>query len=93
MSGWPLLWDRVRRWSERPEFPTIVDILSRTALVSSVRDAARMKAHCDLYLRPDVDRFGMNDFAAIDALVDAGYRAADTGLAQWAASAERSEHV
>ena len=83
MSGWPLLWDRVRRSSGPSSFPTIVDILSRTALVGSVRDATRMQSHCDLYLRPDVDRYGMSDFKAIDALVDAGYRAATAALARW----------
>jgi predicted acylesterase/phospholipase RssA len=88
VSGWPLLWERVTR-RRRPSvlqpaqsFPSIVEILSRTALVSSIRDASRMQAHCDVYLVPPVERFGMNDFGELDALVDAGYRAADATFMQ-----------
>ena len=75
MSGWSLLWDRIRR-SRRSSVPSIVDILSRTALVGSVRDAARMQAQCDVHLAPAVEEFAMNDFRAIDVLVEAGYEAA-----------------
>jgi predicted acylesterase/phospholipase RssA len=64
-------------------FPTIVDILSRTALVGSIRDASRMQAHCDVYLVPPVERFSMSDFRELDALVDAGYRATAATIAQW----------
>jgi predicted acylesterase/phospholipase RssA len=52
-----------------------------------------MKAHCDVYLKPDVDRFGMSDFGAIDALVEAGYRAADARLARWAEDNRGAKHV
>jgi predicted acylesterase/phospholipase RssA/CRP-like cAMP-binding protein len=83
VSGWPLLWERVAH-ARRPNvtaFPTIVDILSRTALVGSIRDAARMEAQCDVYLQPLVERFAMTDFREIDALVDAGYQATEAALA------------
>jgi predicted acylesterase/phospholipase RssA/CRP-like cAMP-binding protein len=87
MSGWPPLWDRLRHRDRTRAFPTIVDILSRTALVGSVRDAARMQARCDVYLKPDLERFGMADFHAIDTLVDAGYHAA----ADWLSRAPRQD--
>jgi NTE family protein len=82
-SGWRHLWDRIRRTGAAGLHPSIVEILSRTALVSSMRDAVRMQAHCDLYIQPDVEHVGMTDFKAIDALVDAGYRAAADCLPRW----------
>ncbi len=79
MSGWAALWQRL--FSRRPPFPSVVDILSRTALVACIRDAARMRAECDLYLAPPVEPFAMNDFRDIDRLVAAGYTAAREGPA------------
>jgi NTE family protein/lysophospholipid hydrolase len=79
MSGWAALWPRL--FSRRAPFPSVVDILSRTALVACIRDAARMRAECDLYLAPPVEPFAMNDFRDIDRLVAAGYSAAREGLA------------
>jgi predicted acylesterase/phospholipase RssA/CRP-like cAMP-binding protein len=83
VSGWPLLWERLAhaRRANVTAFPTIVDILSRTALVGSIRDAARMEAQCDVYLQPQVEQFAMTDFREIDALVDAGYQATEAALA------------
>jgi len=86
MSGWPHAWDRITRKASARLHPSIVEILSRTALVGSMRDAARMQAHCDLYIQPDVGHFAMTDFRAIDALVEAGYRAAAECLPRWLAT-------
>jgi predicted acylesterase/phospholipase RssA/CRP-like cAMP-binding protein len=80
LSGWPQLWQRLTRTDGA--FPSIVDILSRTALVGSIRDAARMEAQCDVYLQPLVEQFAMTDFQEIDALIAAGVRAADAALAE-----------
>jgi predicted acylesterase/phospholipase RssA len=78
MSGWSALWRRLV--SRRQPFPSVVDILSRTALVGCIRDAARMRAECDLYIAPAVEPYAMNDFRAIDRLVTAGYEAACAAL-------------
>jgi predicted acylesterase/phospholipase RssA len=82
ISGWGQLW---RRFTARPAHPSIVEILSRTALVGSMRDAARMQAQCDLYIQPGVEHVGMSDFGAIDLLIDAGARAAEACLPAWIA--------
>ncbi len=83
MSGWRHLWGRLRGHRAARLHPSIVEILSRTALVGSMRDAARMQAHCDLYIQPDVGHVGMTEFQAIEALVEAGYRAAAACLPRW----------
>jgi predicted acylesterase/phospholipase RssA/CRP-like cAMP-binding protein len=81
LSGWRLLRERLA--GRDGHFPTIVDILSRTALVASIRAAEHMRAHCDVCVTPAVETFGMAEFARIDALADAGYRAALAVLEAW----------
>jgi NTE family protein len=81
VSGWTLLGERLLASGDAPRFPGIVEILSRTAMAASIRDAADMAALCDVYLRPEVAQFGMTEFGKLDALVGAGYAAADAALA------------
>jgi predicted acylesterase/phospholipase RssA len=78
ISGWSALWRRLV--SRRPPFPSVVDIISRTALVGCIRDAAQMRAECDLYIAPPVEGYAMNDFREIDRLAAAGYEAACLAL-------------
>ena len=75
MSGWPHLWPMLFAGAER-RFPNIAEILSRTVFVGSVRDAQAQARYSDVYLEPPLEGIGMGDFAAIDRIVDAGYRAA-----------------
>jgi predicted acylesterase/phospholipase RssA len=83
MSGWPLLRQMIVPHTGVRPFPNIAQILSRTVFVSSVRDAEEQARHCDLYLQPPIDGIGMGDFAAIDRIVDAGYRHAQARIAEW----------
>ena len=86
LSGWPLLWERLKPGkSAPPSFPSIVEILERTALLGSVRDSQTSGRLADLYLRPPVDEFGMASFGAIDRLVEIGYRHALDQLDVWLA--------
>ena len=87
LSGWQLLRERWSRGADR--FPTIVEILERTALAACIRDAAAMRTQCDLYISPSVEAFGMSSFAAIDALVRTGVDAATQALDTWDVSAPR----
>jgi predicted acylesterase/phospholipase RssA len=79
MSGWPQLWPMLFAGAE-PRFPNIAEILSRTVFVGSVRDAQAQARHSDVYLEPALEGIGMGDFAAIDRIVDAGYRAATAAV-------------
>lgn len=83
MSGWPHLWRMLTGAAGPRAFPNIAQILSRTAFVGSVRDAQEQARHADLYLEPALDGIGMGDFAAIDRIVDAGYRDAVVRIAAW----------
>lgn len=87
MSGWPHVWQLLRPGSV-PRFPNITQILSRTVFVSSVRDGEEKARLSDLSLDPPLDGIGMGDFAAIDRIVEAGYRHAVDRLAAWPARAD-----
>jgi NTE family protein len=63
--------------------PTIVDLMMRSFFLPSVREAERLSAKVDLYLEPDVARFGILEMKAFDGIVEAGRRAAREGLARW----------
>jgi predicted acylesterase/phospholipase RssA/CRP-like cAMP-binding protein len=76
MSGWPHLWPMLFGGGDGQPFPNIAEILSRTVFVGSVRDAQAQARHSDLYIEPALGDIGMGDFAAIDRIVDAGYRTA-----------------
>ncbi|KAF1815152.1 lysophospholipase NTE1 [Eremomyces bilateralis CBS 781.70] len=71
------LWALLNRWnplSSTPNPPTLSEIQSRLAYVSSVDALERAKnmPGCH-YMRPDVDRFGTLEFGSFEAIYMAGY--------------------
>lgn len=88
MSGWALLRERWTR-TGAPPFPTIVEILERTALAACIRDAASMRAECDVCITPGVEAYGMAAFTDIDAIIRAGAEAAAETLDGWGARPPR----
>lgn len=68
VGGWRHLVDRLAPWRETPRSPGIVEVLSRSIMSTSRSDLA------DYVFRPDVERYGVLDFGAHEALVEAGYR-------------------
>ena len=79
-SGWRLLWGR-----KASNLPTIGAILMRSVLLGSSRHQATIARNADLFLHPPVETFGMFEWAALDAIADAGYRCAREALATGAA--------
>jgi len=61
-------------------------VLTRSAVVASMREARRARDSADLYLRPAVAAYGIFAFDRIDELIAAGYaHAAAPARAWWAA--------
>ncbi len=85
MSGWPQLWRRLNPFETRAPFPSIVEILTRSAMISSIRDAHALRHKADLYLHPPVDRFGLSDFKAIDRIEELGYEETRARIREWQA--------
>jgi predicted acylesterase/phospholipase RssA/CRP-like cAMP-binding protein len=78
--GWRLLWGR-----KASNLPGIGAILMRSVMLSSTRHQAAIAGDVDLYLHPPVERFGMFEWNALDALADTGYSCAREALASSAA--------
>ena len=67
------LWHRFKRFGKQVRVPTIPEIVVRTMTVS--RPSADLMRSADLYVRPEVERYGLTDFASQDQLVAIGYNA------------------
>ena len=57
--------------------PGIAEVLARSAMLSSVRAAGAHHARAELVIAPDVGGTGLLEFARLDAVVEAGRRAAE----------------
>jgi predicted acylesterase/phospholipase RssA len=69
--------------TRRPSsFPNIVKVIYRTAKVTGLQREAANRKLASLYLEPPLDGFGLTDYAAIDRIVEIGYRHASERLEQ-----------
>ncbi len=90
-SPWSATFNRLAPFKQRPDFPNIFDILSRTALLSSLSRAERAKTMADLYLRPPVDEFKMLDFERLSEIAEIGYRYSKPIIERWLVSSGREK--
>jgi predicted acylesterase/phospholipase RssA len=79
-SSWSATTQLLRKFSHRSRLPTIVNLLMRTAEVSSVRDSRVSGSPSALNLELPVSQYSMTDFDAIDRLVELGYQYTTTRL-------------
>ena len=88
-SNWRILSNRLRRRGKRIKIPGILQIMTRTTMLSSISRVNTVKGQADLYLRPPVESYGMLEFDAIDDIAEAGYRYAREKVQEWARSENR----
>jgi hypothetical protein len=55
----------------------------RSMLLASANHSQSMRAHAALYLTPPVTDVDLNDWHALDRLVDSGYRHTMGALEKW----------
>jgi len=67
------LWNRVI--GKSPGVPSILEILLRSTTLAGSNRVNTNKANADVYIKPDLTRFGMLEFKAADAIIEAGYEA------------------
>jgi NTE family protein len=84
LSGWRVLGHRLNPFAPPQPVPSVVDILSRSTLLSQVRNqrAALDGDHVDLLLSPPVAGISSLDFKGGLALIEASYRHAIEALAK-----------
>ena len=73
-SPWTVLLSRINPFQKPVKAPNILQIMARVSTISSIQRQNDVRREADHYLRPPVQRFGMLEFEAIDAIVQAGYR-------------------
>ena len=85
-SAWSVLWHGVLPWLSPIQTPKIGDLLIRTMTVGGEDHMQRVASHIDVLIEPQVDRYRMLQFSAMEALVESGSLAARKCLSAWISS-------
>ena len=89
VSGWKLLWQRLNPFSKPPDIPNILEILYRTTTVGGIGAIESAKAAADFCFEPPVAGFGVFEWRAAEAIIEAGYRDAERRLDECEAAIRR----
>jgi predicted acylesterase/phospholipase RssA/CRP-like cAMP-binding protein len=87
-SAWAVLAHRLLPWRRPLQTPSLGSLLMRTMTVGGEHHLQHVARHIDVLIEPDVDRYGMMQFEALPALIEAGASAARQVLAAWLAPHE-----
>jgi len=68
---------------ESDHIPSILDVLTRSTLLSSVSKTDEVRASVDLYLQPPIDPFGLLEFSALHEIERIGYEYAKGEIRNW----------
>jgi predicted acylesterase/phospholipase RssA/CRP-like cAMP-binding protein len=85
-SPWRILLNRLNPFSKPISFPSIFNILYRSAMLSSDRSAVTAQGNASLLIAPKVSQYGLFQWNAIDEIVEAGRVEGRKQLAKWANS-------
>jgi predicted acylesterase/phospholipase RssA/CRP-like cAMP-binding protein len=91
VSGWRMLWERIHPGTARSEMPSIMSLLTRSALVASVYWTRERRAAeaASLYLRIPMADLRLLAFDRIDEIVARGYEATRDAIRAWASARPR----
>ena len=84
LSGWRILWERLRGRPWALQYPNAMFVIQRTVLLGSVAMAERMKQVASLYMHVPVGDFEMFKWSMIDPIVDVGYDTSTEVIAAFA---------
>ena len=82
-SPWRTLWQSISPSSGGSRFPTIFQIMQRTAHLGAMQHAKGLRDRVDLYLEPPVGHYDTFDWSAIDAIAETGYRTTLQTIETW----------
>jgi NTE family protein/lysophospholipid hydrolase len=85
LTGWQVLWSRLNPYAEALNVPSIVELLHRSGLVSSIhRENSIIKQNVpDLYIDPPVEKYDLLGFRHVEELAELGYQFAKGKVAEW----------
>jgi predicted acylesterase/phospholipase RssA/CRP-like cAMP-binding protein len=91
LSGWRVLWNRLRRRGERRSLPGIGELLQRTVAVPGLFLRGQLPTRsADLLIQPQLGRWGMLDLDRVRPIAEAGYAASLEPLREWWAGQQES---
>jgi len=93
LSGWKVLWSKLNPFLSEIEAPSLFSTVMRSIEVEGVHQRQVNKSLIDLYINPPVGRFKSGDFNAYEALIEIGYRAAQTAISAWLANRQLDVEV
>ncbi len=83
ISGWTVLFDRLRGHIESEPMPTIISVLMRAMELDTESYRQRMQSFSDLYLMPPVQQYRFNDFKHGRQMAEEAYRYGYAELKRW----------
>jgi predicted acylesterase/phospholipase RssA len=90
-SPWRVLVKRLLRFTKTPYMPSILDVLVRSVNVGSIPRARQVQQDADLFLAPPIQKYGMMQFEAMEAIANVGYRHAAARIEKFKKSATYKE--
>ena len=93
LSGWRVLWSKINPLISQVKAPSLMGTLKRVVELNSVRQRRRNKELADVFIDPEVERFGLADFDAYEELIKIGYDAAQEPLQAWLAERVSAEKL
>lgn len=76
LSGWSVLWRRLNPFAPSPRVPTLDSIMVQVAMLNDAQQVQSNRSLADFYLRLQVGAYGLLEFRALEAIVEAGYNSA-----------------
>lgn len=81
-SDMEVLWSYLNPFKQKIGFPRLQDIMMRTIMVGSERMKIETSKSADYIFSPNLDRFGLLEFDAIDEIIETGYRYAQERIGE-----------
>ena len=85
ISGWKVLFDRLRGRIKSDQMPTIISVLRRAMELDTESYKRRMQSFSDLYLTPPLQQYRFNDFKRGRQMAEDAYHYAYEELERWKA--------
>jgi predicted acylesterase/phospholipase RssA/CRP-like cAMP-binding protein len=89
VSGWRLLWQRLKGPSRERKAPGMADVLMRTVDFAGASHKKHARDLADLYLNIPLTHFRAGDFVRGPAIIETGYQFARERLMEWMESKGR----
>jgi len=73
-SGWYYMLNALNPFIKKVGFPSILNTLMRSAMLSSIEAINVSKAMADIYMSPPIDKFQLLDFGSSHEIEEVGYQ-------------------